>query len=253
MSQSASTGTWIVVPTYNERDNVAAFVDAVLEVVRDGQVLIVDDNSPDGTGILADALAAADQRVSVLHREEKAGLGAAYRAGFVEALRHPECLRVVQMDCDFSHAPQDLPRLLQALEAGSQLVLGSRYVPGGSTPGWSLRRRLISRVGSLVARGVLLLPYHDLTGGFKAWRRETLAEIDLESGYAQGYGFQVEMTWLAHRSGARITEVPITFRDRVAGMSKMSGAIALEALLMVIRLRASTIRGRKTSARRSPT
>jgi len=130
MSQSASTGTWIVVPTYNERDNVAAFVDAVLEVVRDGQVLIVDDNSPDGTGILADALAAADQRVSVLHREEKAGLGAAYRAGFVEALRHPECLRVVQMDCDFSHAPQDLPRLLQALEAGSQLVLGSRYVPG---------------------------------------------------------------------------------------------------------------------------
>jgi len=253
MSQSASTGTWIVVPTYNERDNVAAFVDAVLEVVRDGQVLIVDDNSPDGTGMLADALAAADQRVSVLHREEKAGLGAAYRAGFVEALRHPECLRVVQMDCDFSHAPQDLPRLLQALEAGSQLVLGSRYVPGGSTPGWSLRRRLISRVGSLVARGVLLLPYHDLTGGFKAWRRETLAEIDLESGYAQGYGFQVEMTWLAHRSGARITEVPITFRDRVAGMSKMSGAIALEALLMVIRLRASTIRGRKTSARRSPT
>ena len=253
MSQSASTGTWIVVPTYNERDNVAAFVDAVLEVVRDGQVLIVDDNSPDGTGILADALAAADQRVSVLHREEKAGLGAAYRAGFVEALRHPECLRVVQMDSDFSHAPQDLPRLLQALEAGSQLVLGSRYVPGGSTPGWSLRRRLISRVGSLVARGVLLLPYHDLTGGFKAWRRETLAEIDLESGYAQGYGFQVEMTWLAHRSGARITEVPITFRDRVAGMSKMSGAIALEALLMVIRLRASTIRGRKTSARRSPT
>ena len=253
MSQSASTGTWIVVPTYNERDNVAAFVHAVLEVVRDGQVLIVDDNSPDGTGMLADALAAADQRVSVLHREEKAGLGAAYRAGFVEALRHPECLRVVQMDCDFSHAPQDLPRLLQALEAGSQLVLGSRYVPGGSTPGWSLRRRLISRVGSLVARGVLLLPYHDLTGGFKAWRRETLAEIDLESGYAQGYGFQVEMTWLAHRSGARITEVPITFRDRVAGMSKMSGAIALEALLMVIRLRASTIRGRKTSARRSPT
>ena len=253
MSQSASTGTWIVVPTYNERDNVAAFVDAVLEVVRDGQVLIVDDNSSDGTGMLADALAAADQRVSVLHREEKAGLGAAYRAGFVEALRHPECLRVVQMDCDFSHAPQDLPRLLQALEAGSQLVLGSRYVPGGSTPGWSLRRRLISRVGSLVARGVLLLPYHDLTGGFKAWRRETLAEIDLESGYAQGYGFQVEMTWLAHRSGARITEVPITFRDRVAGMSKMSGAIALEALLMVIRLRASTIRGRKTSARRSPT
>ena len=253
MSQSASTGTWIVVPTYNERDNVAAFVDAVLEVVPDGQVLIVDDNSPDGTGMLADALAAADQRVSVLHREEKAGLGAAYRAGFVEALRHPECLRVVQMDCDFSHAPQDLPRLLQALEAGSQLVLGSRYVPGGSTPGWSLRRRLISRVGSLVARGVLLLPYHDLTGGFKAWRRETLAEIDLESGYAQGYGFQVEMTWLAHRSGARITEVPITFRDRVAGMSKMSGAIALEALLMVIRLRASTIRGRKTSARRSPT
>ena len=126
-------------------------------------------------------------------------------------------------------------------------------MPGGSTPGWSLRRRLISRVGSLVARGVLLLPYHDLTGGFKAWRRETLAEIDLESGYAQGYGFQVEMTWLAHRSGARITEVPITFRDRVAGMSKMSGAIALEALLMVIRLRASTIRGRKTSARRSPT
>ena len=253
MAHSAVTGTWIVVPTYNERDNVAAFVDAVLEVVPDGQVLIVDDNSPDGSGMLADALAAADHRVSVLHREEKAGLGAAYRAGFVEALRHPDCIRVVQMDCDFSHAPQDLPRLLQALDAGSQLVLGSRYVSGGSTPGWSLRRRLISRAGSLVARGVLLLPYHDLTGGFKAWRRETLAAIDLESGYAQGYGFQIEMTWLAHRSGARITEVPITFRDRVAGTSKMSGAIALEALLMVIRLRASTIGGRKASAGRSPT
>ena len=253
MAHNAVTGTWIVVPTYNERDNVAAFVDAVLEVVPDGQVLIVDDNSPDGTGMLADALAAADQRVSVLHREEKAGLGAAYRAGFVEALRHPDCMRIVQMDCDFSHAPQDLPRLFQALDAGNQLVLGSRYVSGGSTPGWSLRRRLISRAGSLVARGVLLLPYHDLTGGFKAWRRETLAAIDLESGYAQGYGFQVEMTWLAHRLGARITEVPITFRDRVAGTSKMSGAIALEALLMVIRLRASTIGRRKASARRSPT
>lgn len=241
----ARNGTWIIVPTYNERENLAPFVAAVRAQVPGAHVLIVDDNSPDGTGALADELARTDNQVQVLHRTSKDGLGAAYRAGFSLVLANPACERIVQMDCDFSHDPADLTQLLEALDAGGDLVLGSRYVNGGSTPGWSTRRRLLSRTGSLVARAVLQLGYRDLTGGFKAWRREILSALDLDSGYAQGYGFQIEMTWQAHRLGARIVEVPITFRERTAGVSKMTGGIALEALLMVLRLRASALIGKR--------
>jgi dolichol-phosphate mannosyltransferase len=228
--------TWIVVPTYNERDNLPPLVDAVLTQVPDAHLLVVDDNSPDGTGELADSLAASDERVAVLHRPGKAGLGAAYRGGFAEVLRDPECTRIVQMDCDFSHDPADVPRLLEALES-CDLAIGSRNIRGGSTPGWSWTRRIISWGGSTVSRIILGMPVRDLTGGFKAWRREMLGQIDLENGYANGYGFQIEMTWTAHRLGARITEIPITFRERTAGVSKMSASIAGEALLMVLRLR----------------
>jgi dolichol-phosphate mannosyltransferase len=228
---------WILVPTYNERENLQPLVAAVLAQVPAGHLLVVDDNSPDGTGALADELAASDSRVTVLHRTAKEGLGQAYRAGFREALGDPECDRIVQMDCDFSHDPVDVPRLLAALEEGADLAIGSRNIPGGSTPGWSVKRRAISLAGSTVSRLILGIPVRDLTGGFKAWRRELLGRLPLEGGYANGYGFQIEMTWNAHRLGARIAELPITFRERTAGVSKMSASIALEALLMVLRLR----------------
>ncbi len=238
MPKPAAPGrTWIVVPTYNERDNLEPLVRAVLGHVSDAHVLVVDDNSPDGTGALADALAASDDRVSVLHRAGKEGLGQAYRAGFAEVLRDPECERVVQMDCDFSHDPADVPRLLAALEADADLAIGSRNIKGGSTPGWSWKRRVISWGGSTVSRTVLGIPVRDLTGGFKAWRRELLGKIDLAGDHANGYGFQIEMTWTAYRLGARIKELPIVFRERTAGVSKMSASIAGEALLMVLRLR----------------
>jgi dolichol-phosphate mannosyltransferase len=227
----------IVLPTYNERENLPSIVPAILAQGAEFDVLVVDDNSPDGTGQLADELAAADSRVSVLHRDQKAGLGEAYRAGFREVLRHPTSERIVQMDCDFSHDPEELAALLAPIDNGYDLALGSRYIPGGSTPGWGARRQFVSKAGNFVARTVLSLPYRDMTGGFKAWRRETLAALDLDGGYAQGYGFQIEMTWQADRQGRRIVEVPITFRERTAGISKMTASIALEALLMVLKLR----------------
>lgn len=227
----------VVLPTYNEIANLQRMTERILGVLPHARILVVDDNSPDGTGELAETLASNEPRIEVMHRKGKEGLGAAYRAAFHELLRRPECDVVIQMDCDFSHDPSDLARLLSRLEGGADLVLGSRYVRGGSTPGWSFRRRLISRAGSAFARVVLLLPYHDLTGGFKAWRSTLLRTIDLETGYANGYGFQIEMTWSAHRANARIEEVPIIFRDRVAGESKMSGKIVREALMMVLMLR----------------
>jgi len=237
-SREPSEGAaWVVLPTYNERDNIASMVSAINASLPSANILIVDDNSPDGTGQLADALAESEPRVSVLHRPGKAGLGEAYRAGFAEVLEQPGLGAIIQMDCDFSHDPADLPRLLDALSAGADLAIGSRYVRGGSTPGWDLRRRIISRSGSLFARSVLLLPYRDLTGGFKAWRPDLLRQLMASTAYAQGYGFQIEMTWLAHRGGARVTELPIAFRDRELGESKMSGAIMREALLMVLGLR----------------
>jgi dolichol-phosphate mannosyltransferase len=203
---------------------------------------VVDDSSPDGTGILADTLAAREPRLQVLHRPAKQGLGAAYRDAFRWALDRPETRAVVQMDADFSHDPRDLPRLLAPLMIGSDLVLGTRYMPGGGTVGWPLRRKLVSRAGTIFARTMLLLPYGDLTGGFKAWRRELLEAIRLRQASASGYGFQIETTWWAHRRGAIVTQVPIVFRERVAGSSKMSGGIIAEALGLVLRLRLEAIR-----------
>lgn len=237
--ETTGAGAYVVLPTYQERDNLEAMVMAIHAALPDAHLLIVDDNSPDGTGELADAMAAADHRVTVLHRAGKQGLGAAYRAGFRHVLGHPDALVIIQMDCDFSHDPADLHRLIEELDRGADLAIGSRYVRGGDTPGWGLRRRIISRGGSLFARTVLGLPAHDLTGGFKAWRRGLLGSLDLDAGYANGYGFQIEMTWRAKQENARIVEVPIIFRDRVLGYSKMNGGIIREALLVVLRLRFS--------------
>jgi dolichol-phosphate mannosyltransferase len=238
---AAGRDVWVVLPTYNERENLEPMVAAVLQALPECRLLIVDDNSPDGSGVLADEVAAREPRVEVLHRPAKEGLGAAYRDGFRLVLDRPETRAVVQIDADFSHDPADLPRLLAPLMADADLAIGARYVAGGGTLGWPRSRRLISRAGTLFARSVLLLPYHDLTGGFKAWRRELLDEIRLRDAVASGYGFQVETTWWAHRRGARIVEVPIIFRERVAGRSKMSGAIVREAFLLVIRLRLSAM------------
>lgn len=239
---SAGEAAWIVLPTYNELENLPVVVAAIREAAPLASILVVDDGSPDGTGELADQLATADARLEVLHRPAKQGLGAAYRAGFATVLDRSGCRAVVQMDCDLSHDPGDVPRLLDALDAGADLAVGSRYVRGGGTPGWGLGRRIISLGGSLFARTVLLLPLRDLTGGFKAWRPETLRDAMARSKYAQGYGFQIEMTWRARRAGATIVELPIIFRERVAGMSKMSGGIVLEAMLMVLRLRLEALR-----------
>jgi dolichol-phosphate mannosyltransferase len=233
---------WVVLPTYNELDNLPTVASRILASLPEANLLIVDDASPDGTGRLADTLAAAEPRISVLHRPAKQGLGIAYRAGFRWVLDRPATAAVVQMDADLSHDPGDLPRLLTPLMADADLVLGTRYLAGGGTRGWPLHRRLISRAGTLFARIVLLLPYADLTGGFKAWRRELLDAIRLRDVDAQGYGFQIEMTWWAHRRGARIVQVPIIFRERTAGRSKMSGGIVREALLLVLRLRWDAIR-----------
>lgn len=236
----------IALPTFNERENLAPLIAALRSAVPEASILVVDDNSPDGTGAIADSIAAKDAAVRVLHRTAKEGLGAAYRAAFREVLRTSSADVVVQMDCDFSHDPDDLVRLLEALRDGTDLVLGSRYVRGGSTLGWSRRRRLLSMGGSLFSRAVLGLPYRDLTGGFKVWRRATLAAVLSEKVDTNGYGFQVEMTYRAHRAGAGINEVPIIFRERVAGSSKMSGGIVREAMLMVLRLR---LAGREAVAR----
>jgi dolichol-phosphate mannosyltransferase len=238
---AAGRGVCVVLPTYNERENLEAIVPAILEALPEAQLLVVDDNSPDGTGQLADTLAATDPRIQVLHRAAKEGLGVAYRHGFRWALDRPDVRAVVQMDADFSHDPRDLPRLVAPLMLDSDLTLGTRWIPGGGTVGWPRRRRLISRAGTTFARTVLLLPYRDLTGGFKAWRRELLEAIRLREANASGYGFQIETTWWAHRRGARIQQVPIVFRERVAGRSKMSGSIVREALLLVIRLRLGAI------------
>ena len=226
---------WIVVPTFNERENLATLARSVLAEVPQAHLLIVDDNSPDGTGRLADELARENARISVLHRMQKQGLGPAYRQGMRYALSSGAEI-LVQMDCDFSHDPAAIPSLIYALQE-AELVLGSRYVSGGRTANWSVFRKVISRGGCLVAQVVLWLPYRDLTGGFKAWRADLLERIAFEEVRASGYGFQIEMTWRAHRAGARILEVPILFREREAGTSKMSGRIVSEALLLLLRLR----------------
>lgn len=239
---AAGRGVWVVLPTYNERENLERIADAILAALPEASLLIVDDSSPDGTGDLADTLAAREPRVAVLHRPGKQGLGVAYRDGFRWVLDRPETRAVVQMDADFSHDPADLPRLLAPLMSSADLVLGTRYMRGGATVGWPWYRKLISRGGTLFARTVLLLPYRDLTGGFKAWRRELLDAIRLRETAGSGYGFQIETTWWAHRRGATIVQVPIVFRERVAGASKMTGGIVREAMLLVLALRFRAIR-----------
>jgi dolichol-phosphate mannosyltransferase len=235
-----SARVWLIIPTYNEASNVEAIVAAALDSLPpDRRVLIVDDNSPDGTGELADELAGAYADVAVVHRPRKEGLGPAYVAGFREALAGGGDL-VVQMDADFSHDPEDLPRLLEAANE-ADLVLGSRYVGGGGVTDWGPARRAISRGGSAYARAALGIGIQDLTGGFKVFHRRVLEAIEIESLTALGYAFQVETTFRAVKRGFKVVEVPIVFHDRRVGQSKMSGMIVLEAALRVPVMR---LRGR---------
>jgi dolichol-phosphate mannosyltransferase len=246
------TGTWVVLPTYDEADNIRPVSDAILAALPGATLLVVDDESPDGTGRIADELAVADGRIRVRHRAAKQGLGRAYLDGFRIALEGGASV-VVQMDADFSHDPTVLPSLLApVVEGDADLVIGSRYTEGGGVLDWGLGRRLISRGGSLFARTILGLGPHDLTGGFKAWRAETLAAVPFDGVHAGGYVFQIEMTFRASRAGARVREIPIVFRDRRIGQSKMSRRIVVEALVVVVHLRLEELRGRWRE-RRQPT
>ncbi len=232
---------WLILPTYNEAENVQAIVASAAEVLAraapDGfRVLVVDDGSPDGTGRIADQMAEAHEWLQVLHRAEKNGIGPAYLAGFRHALDHGAGY-VMEMDSDFSHDPADLARLLGAVYDGADLALGSRYVPGGGVTEWGLLRRIVSEGGSTYARIVLGLRVRDLTGGFKCFRREVLEAIHFDGVRSQGYAFQVELTYRAVQAGFRVVEVPITFRDRQQGTSKMSWRIAAEAMWLVPLLR----------------
>jgi dolichol-phosphate mannosyltransferase len=228
--------TWVVLPTYDEAETIRDVVAAIRDQLpAPRRVLVVDDASPDGTGAIADELAAAHDDVEVLHRDAKRGLGPAYVAGFGRALAG-DAARVVQMDADFSHDPDQLPALLSELER-ADLVLGSRYVDGGRVHDWGAGRRAISRLGSRYARTALGVGVHDLTGGFKAWRREALEAIAIEEVDSVGYAFQVETTYRAIKAGLRVVEVPIAFRDRRVGASKMSRAIVFEAAWQVPAMR----------------
>ena len=233
-------GAVVCLPTYNERENLEAMLRALGDKAL--HVLVVDDNSPDGTGELADKLAEELDYVSVLHRPGKEGLGPAYLAGFRRALAEGAEL-VLEMDCDFSHNPADVPRLVAAA-ADADLVLGSRYVEGGGVRNWGLLRRIISAGGSWYARVLLGAPVHDLTGGFKCYRRAVLEAIDLDAIHSKGYAFQIETTYRALRAGFRVVEVPITFVDREAGGSKMSKSIVAEAIWKVPLLRLAALAGR---------
>jgi dolichol-phosphate mannosyltransferase len=232
--------TVVCLPTYNERENLERMIEALEPLGV--SVLVIDDNSPDGTGAIADELAATRDWVSVLHRPAKEGLGRAYVAGFHEVLAG-DADYIAQMDCDFSHDPADVPRLIAAVEAGADLAIGSRYVAGGGTSNWGLHRQLMSRGASIFIR-LILMPVHDATGGFKCWRREVLEAIDLDSIDGAGYVFQVEMTFRARRKGFRVVEIPIHFADRTAGTSKMSATVALEGVLKVPLLRLAALRRR---------
>jgi dolichol-phosphate mannosyltransferase len=231
-----AAAVWVILPTYNEAENLERIVGAVLERLPESrQVLIVDDNSPDGTGEIADRLAEASESVSVLHRRQKEGLGPAYLAGFRVAL-DAGAQRIVEMDADFSHDPSYLPSLIKATE-DADLAIGSRYVEGGGVADWGAVRRFISRGGSAYARTALRLPVRDLTGGFKCFRREVLEAIDLDTIQARGYAFQVETTFRALKAGFRVVEVPIVFKDRRDGASKMSKSIIAEAIWRVPAMR----------------
>ena len=241
---AAGRGVWVVLPTYNERENIEPISGAILAALPMARLLVVDDASPDGTGEIADRLATGNERAAASsHRSAKQGLGRRYRDGFRWVLERPDTEAVVQMDADFSHDPRDLPRLL------APLMRDAQPEPRDALHPWGRHRRLAAgtagssaAAGRPFARTVLLLPYRDLTGGFKAWRRELLEGIRLRDAHASGYGFQVETTWWAHRRGSRIVQVPIVFRERIAGKSKMHGGIVREAMLMVVRLRWEAIR-----------
>jgi dolichol-phosphate mannosyltransferase len=227
----------VIVPTYNEKENLPKLIEAIHGVVPEVDILVVDDNSPDGTGALADEIAAKDARVHVLHRSGKLGLGTAYIEGFRYGLqRDYEIFQ--QMDCDFSHNPEDLPRFLEAIK-DADLVLGSRYVKGGGTQNWPLYRKFISKGGSFYARNILGVKVRDLTGGFKCFRRKVLEEIELDRIRAEGYSFQIEMTWRSIQKGFRVKEIPIMFMDRAEGISKMNRKIFWEALGVCWKLRFS--------------
>ena len=231
----------VCLPTYNERENLEPMLRALGD--KDVHVLVIDDNSPDGTGELADRLAAELDYVDVLHRERKEGLGPAYLAGFRRVLSG-EAELVLEMDCDFSHDPNDVPRLIAAVADGADVALGSRYVLGGGVRDWGLLRRVISAGGSLYARVVLGVRVRDLTGGFKCYRRSVLETIELDSIHSKGYAFQIETTYRALRAGFEVVEVPITFADREVGGSKMSKGIVAEAIWKVPRLRLAALLGR---------
>lgn len=222
----------VVIPTYNERENVERMAEAVL-ATPGVELLFVDDNSPDGTGNVIDGIAKSSPRVSCLHRERKEGLGRAYVSGFEKALQMG-AERVIQMDCDFSHNPADLPRLIAE---DADLVIGSRYVPGGSTPGWPFKRRLISRCGGIFIRTVTGMPLRDPTGGFKAWKADTLRRIDFATVGSKGYSFQLEMNHRAWKAGCSIREIPISFIDRALGQSKITPGIATESICIALKLR----------------
>lgn len=226
----------VIIPTYNERDNLEPIVSAVLNVDSRVDILVVDDNSPDGTGRLADELAAKEPRIRVLHREKKEGLGRAYLHAFRWALSN-DYGYIIEMDADFSHDPRFLPGLIDEAMSGADLVLGSRYVQGGGTVNWGVARQLISQGGSLYARTILGVDVRDLTGGFKCFNRRVLEAIDLNAVQSSGYAFQIELTYRALKKGFRVKEVPIVFEDRRVGQSKMSRKIFLEAVRMVWKLR----------------
>ncbi len=229
--------TLIIIPTYNEVENLPLLLTEVFSYAPQSDVLVVDDNSPDGTGELAEALHKQDARVHVLHRPGKLGLGTAYITGFHYALAHGYDA-AFEMDADFSHDPRYLPDFLAAIEQ-ADVVIGSRYIPGGSTPGWSALRRLISGSGNIFARFMLGIPVRDCTGGFRCYRRQVLQSIDLEAVQSRGYAFQVELTYRAMRQGFQLVEIPITFMDRRLGTSKMSSKIVIEAFTYVLRTRFS--------------
>jgi dolichol-phosphate mannosyltransferase len=240
---------WVILPTYDEADNLEAVVGGIRAAAPEARILVVDDNSPDGTGELADALARTDDALHVLHRPGKSGLGRAYTAGFAHALAHGAGF-VVEMDADLSHDPADLPRLIAPAVDGADLVLGSRYVPGGGVENWGLDRRVLSRLGCGYARRALGVDVRDLTGGFKCFRASALQAIDAGTATAHGYAFQVELTYRVLSLGLTVTEVPIRFRERRLGESKMSARIALEAAWRVPALRYGPRRWRPLEAAR---
>jgi dolichol-phosphate mannosyltransferase len=236
VAPNAPSRALVIVPTYNEVENLASLVEAVLAQPADLSLLVVDDDSPDGTGKLADELAMTNpDRLSVLHRPGKSGIGPAYIAGFRQSLQG-DAEMIVTMDADLSHDPHDLPRMLQAA-ASADVVIGSRYVEGGSTVGWPLHRRLISKGGGTYARFVLGVPVRDLTSGYKVYRREVIEQFDFDHIRSDGYGFQIETVFRAIKNGFRVVEIPIEFHDRTRGKSKLSRRIVLEAAPMVWKLR----------------